>query len=177
MLTLLVVEAPIDVYFNIDERELLPFLQAGARNTKPGEAVPPVKLQLADGTLHDEEGIIDYIDPEIDPDTGTLRARAAFANEGVKLLPGLYGKILLPKLIEDAILIPDLAVQRDMGGAYVLVVGAENKVERRAVERGALLDTLRIIPEGLTAEDQVIVEGIQRARPGIEVKITAASAE
>ena len=175
VLTLLVVEAPIDVFFNVDERVLLPFLQKGVRNTKPSEAIPPVKLQLADGTLHSEEGMIDYIDPEIDPETGTLRARAVFPNQGTQLLPGLYGKIMLPRLIEKAILVPDLAVQRDMSGAYVLIVTAENKVERRPVERGALVDARRIITEGLTAEDRVVVEGIQRARPGIEVTTTASA--
>lgn len=177
LLTTLVVESPIDVFFNIDERALLPFLQKGVRENKPGTKIPPLTLEMADGTLHDEKGLLNYIDPEIDPDTGTLRARAVFANEGTKLLPGLYGKILIPKLIEKAILVPDLAIQRDMSGSYVLVVTSENKVESRYIKRGSLVDTLRIVEEGLTAEERVITEGIQQARPGIEVKITAASAE
>ncbi|MCK4563396.1 MAG: efflux RND transporter periplasmic adaptor subunit [Verrucomicrobia bacterium] len=174
LLTTLVVEAPIDVFFNVDERALLPFLQDGVRNTKPGEAIPPVKLEMADGSQHDEEGEVNYIDPEIDPDTGTLRARAVFANEGVKLLPGLYGKILIPENVKNAILVPDLAIQRDMSGAYVLVVTAENKVESRYIKRGALVGANRIVEEGLTAEERVIIEGIQRARPGIEVRVAEA---
>ncbi|MEA2069075.1 MAG: efflux RND transporter periplasmic adaptor subunit [Verrucomicrobiota bacterium] len=171
LLTTLVVEAPINVFFNVDERAILPFLQDGVRNTKPGKAFPPVKLELADGSQHDEDGEVNYIDPEIDPDTGTQRARAVFANEGVKLLPGLYGKILIPKNVKNAILVPDLAIQRDMSGSYVLVVTAENKVESRYIKRGALVDAHRIVEEGLTAEERVIVEGIQRARPGITVRI------
>jgi len=171
LLTTLVVEAPIDVFFNVDERALLPFLRQGVRQTKPGAEVPPLKLELADGTLHDEEGTLNYIDPEIDPDTGTLRARAVFANEGTKLLPGLYGKILIPEHLENAILVPDLAIQRDMSGPYVLVVTAENKVESRYIKRGALVDANRIVEEGLAADERVIVEGIQRARPGITVRI------
>ncbi len=171
LLTTLVVEAPIDVFFNIDERALLPFLQGGVRNTKPGKAIPPVKLEMADGSQHDEEGEVNYIDPEIDPDTGTLRARAVFANEGVKLLPGLYGKILIPESVKNAILVPELAIQRDMSGPYVLVVTAENKVESRYITRGALIDANRIVEQGLAADERIIVEGIQRARPGITVRV------
>jgi len=171
LLTTLVVEAPIDVFFNVDERTAIPFLANGVRNKKPKDAVPPVKLELADGTLHDEEGILDYTDPEIDPETGTLRVRAVFANKSVKLLPGLYGKILIPEKIENAILVPDLSILRDMSGSYVLVVTKENKVENRYVKRGRRVDTNRIIEEGLTADDRVIVEGLQHARPGITVRI------
>jgi len=175
LLTTLVVEAPIDVYFNVDERAMIPFLQDGVRNKKPGEAVPPVKLELANGLIHNEEGIVDYADPEVDPDTGTLRVRAVFANQSVTLLPGLYGKILIPNNIKAAILVPDLTIQRDMGGPYVLVVTAENKVERRSIKPGPLVDANRIVKEGLSAEDRVIVEGLQRARPGIAVRIAKAT--
>ncbi|RKX47020.1 MAG: efflux transporter periplasmic adaptor subunit [Verrucomicrobia bacterium] len=177
LLTTLVMEAPIDVFFNIDERVLIPFLKMGVRETRPGSEIPPLKLELANGTLHSEEGLLNYIDPEIDPDTGTLRARAVFANKGTKLLPGLYGKILLPNNIKNAILVPDLAIQRDMSGAYVLVVTAENKVESRYIKRGSLVDTNRIVEEGLTADERVIVEGIQRARPGIEVRVATPKLE
>jgi len=171
LLTKLVVEAPIDVFFNIDERALLPFLQGGVQNTNPGKKIPPLKLEMADGSLHDEEGVLNYIDPEIDPDTGTLRARAVFANKDTKLLPGLYGKILVPDYVKDAILVPELAILRDMSGPYVLVVTAENKVESRYIKRGALVGPNRIVTDGLAADERIIVEGIQRARPGITVRV------
>jgi RND family efflux transporter MFP subunit len=173
LLTLLVAETPIDVFFNLDERALLPYLKDGVRLDTSHESIPPVKLELADGSTHTEEGIVNYVDPEIDPNTGTLRGRAVFKNEGLKLLPGLYGKIMIPDNREMAILVPDLAIQRDMTGAYVLVVTAENKVESRYIKRGPLLEDQRIIEEGLTAEDRVIVEGLQRARPGIKVHLSA----
>ncbi len=171
LLTTLVVEAPIDVFFNVDERSLLPFLQKGIKEANREREIPPLKLELADGSFHDEEGLLNYIAPEIDPETGTLRARAVFNNADNKLVPGLYGKILIPELIENAILVPDLAIQRDMSGPYVLVVTAENKVESRYIKRGALVGTQRIVVEGLTAEERVIVEGLQRARPGITVRV------
>ncbi len=177
LLTTLVVEAPIDVFFNIDERTIAPFKREGIRADGTGKKIPPVKLEMADGVLHIEEGRVNYTDPEIDPDTGTLRARAVFENKELHLLPGMYGKILLPKNIKDAILVPDLAVQLDMSGPYVLVVTAENKVESRYITRGALIDASRIVKEGLAADERIIVEGIQRARPGIEVRVATPKQE
>lgn len=182
LLTTLVVESPMDVFFNVDERALIPFLQKGVRETKPGQEIPPLKLELADGTLHDEEGLLNYLDPEIDPATGTLRARAVFPNEHLRLLPGLYGKILIPNVVTNAVLVPDMAIQRDMAGSYVLVVNDENMVESRYIQRGAMVDNIRIVTEGLKADERVIVEGIQRARPGIPVRVaepkpSAATAE
>lgn len=171
LLTTLVVESPIDVFFNVDERSLLPFLQTGIRKTRPGQKIPPLKLELATGTIHDEEGDLNYIDPEIDPATGTLSGRAVFPNKEIKLLPGLYGKIMIPDVVTNAVLVPDLAVQRDMAGSYVLVVNDENIVESRYIKRGELVDNIRIVSEGLKADERVIVEGIQRARPGIPVRI------
>jgi len=176
-LTTLVAEAPIDVFFTVDERALLPFLSIGVSGSAPGEKMPPVKLELADGTMHTEEGIINYIDPKIDPATGTLRARAVFANTEVKLIPGLYAKILIPETIENAILVPDLAIQRDMAGSFVLVVNDDNKVESRYITTGVLTEKSRIVTEGLTIADRVIVEGLQRARPGIPVRIAQPSAK
>ena len=174
LLTTLVAEAPIDVFFNVDERALIPFLQKGYKKSQVDRQIPPLKLKLADDTLHDEEGVLNYIDPEIDPDTGTLRARAVFSNAEGKLVPGLYGKILIPETVSNAILVPELAIQRDMSGPYVLVVTAENKVESRYIKRGALIDANRIVEEGLTADDRIIVEGVQRARPGITVRVAEA---
>ncbi|VGO17871.1 Solvent efflux pump periplasmic linker SrpA [Pontiella desulfatans] len=173
LLTTIVVEAPIKVFFNVDERTLLPYARNKSRGEKTGGNMPPVKLELADGGLHEEEGLVDYSDPRFDPDTGTLQVRAMFENRELKLLPGMFGKILLPNEIENALLVPDLAVQRDLSGAYVLIVNADNMVESRYVQRGALTGTDRIITDGLTGEEQVIVNGLQRARPGIPVRVAA----
>ncbi|MEI6890760.1 MAG: efflux RND transporter periplasmic adaptor subunit [Pontiella sp.] len=182
LLTTLVVEAPIDVFFNIDERALLPFLQSGVRKTNPRMTMPPLKLQLADGSIHPEVGLLNYLDPEVDPDTGTLRARAVIPNKDLSLLPGLYGKILVPNEIENALLVPDLAVQQDMGGTFVLTVNAENVVESIYVTKGSLVGTQRVVESDptkdrqLSIEDRIIVNGLQRARPGITVTTTSAPA-
>ena len=174
LLTTLLVESPIDVYFNMDERTLL--YHAGQREPgdRPPANLPPVKLQLADGSAFSEDGQVDYNDPRFDPNTGTLQVRATFANKERKLLPGMFGIILIPEEIENALLVPDLAIQRDLSGSFVLVVNNESIVESRYVERGARVDTNRIITGGLTGEEQVIVQGIQRARPGIPVRTVEA---
>ncbi|MDF7808764.1 efflux RND transporter periplasmic adaptor subunit [Pontiellaceae bacterium B12219] len=183
LLTTLVVEAPIDVFFNVDERAMLPFLQKGIRNEIPKiSTLPPVKLELADGSFHDGTGTVNYIDPAFDPETGTAQARAIFENADYKLIPGLYGNILIPRMIEDALLVPDLAVQQDMAGSYVLTVNSSNIVESVYVVKGPLVDTERVVEKDptkdryLTVEDRVVVNGLQRARPGIPVTATEAQA-
>ena len=181
LLTTLVQEAPIDAFFNLDERALIPFLDQN-KNAGAGDAMPPVKLELADGTLLEDEGKVDYKDPEVDPETGTLRARAVFQNEALLLVPGLYGKILIPREIENALLVPDLAIQQDMAGTFVLTVNAENIVESIYITKGPLVGTQRVVREDptkdrhLTVQDRIIVNGLQRARPGIPVTATEAQA-
>ncbi|MEE9367292.1 MAG: efflux RND transporter periplasmic adaptor subunit [Pontiella sp.] len=181
LLTTLVVESPMDVFFNVDERSLIPFLEKN-RDNQTGDTMPPVKLELADGSMHSEEGLVNYKDPEVDPETGTLRIRAVFENKDLYLVPGLYGKILIPVEIENALLVPDLAVQQDMAGSYVLTVNESSIVESIYVNKGPLVGTLRVIEEDptkdrhLTGNDRIIINGLQRARPGIPVTATEAKA-
>jgi len=176
LLTELIAESPIDAYFNVDERRISRFLdQKGVGGKHALKAAPPLSLELADGTVYAQKGTLDYFDPTVDPETGTLRARAVFPNEDHRLVPGFYGKILLPHKIKDALLVPKIAVSRDMRGNYLLVVNKENKVESRYVDLGEETDEYQIIEKGLSVKDRVIVDGIQRARPGIEVQITPKS--
>ena len=184
LLTTVVVEQPMDVFFNVDERALMPFIRKGLSTTiiSPKSKIPPVKLELADGIMHEGDGEVDYSDPEIDPETGTLRVRALFSNEKVNLVSGMYGKILIPNEIEDALLVPDLTVQQDMAGNFVLTVNSSNVVESIYVKKGALVGTQRVIEDDptkdrhLTLEDRIIINGLQRARPGIPVTVTEAKA-
>lgn len=175
LLARLVVASPVNVYFDVDERSVLPFLQGGTRDFGDGSKFPKVELELADGAIHPEKGTIDYINPEVDPGTGTLRLRAVFSNESVALLPGLFVKVRVPKTVENAVLVPDLAVQRDLTGSFVYCVNAEGVVEARPVTTGVRTDRLRIISEGLTAEDRVVVKGVQRVRPGLSVSAVDAN--
>jgi RND family efflux transporter MFP subunit len=176
LLTELIVETPIDAYFNVDERRIGRFLdQKGVGGKHALEAAPPLSLELADGSVYSHKGKLDYFDPTVDPETGTLRARAVFPNDDHRLVPGFYGKILLPHKIKGALLVPKIAVSRDMRGNYLLVVNKENKVESRYVELGEETEEYQIITKGLSKEDRVIVDGIQRARPGLLVQITPES--
>lgn len=168
LLTTLVVQDPIQLYFNIPERQLMPWLKDLSTRNRETEK-PAVLMELADGSRYSSEGVIDYVDNRVDPETGTVTARALFNNEDGELIPGLYGKVLIPDERKGAILVPDLAVLRDIGGNYVLVVNSENKVESRYVTPGPKLEADRIIDEGLDGSERVIVEGVQRARPGIVV--------
>ncbi|MDF7798435.1 efflux RND transporter periplasmic adaptor subunit [Pontiellaceae bacterium B1224] len=183
LLTTLVVEAPIDAFFNVDERAAIPFLKEGRRNEGPDiKTIPPVQLELADGSIYEDTGKVNYVDPEFDPETGTAQARAVFQNTDYKLIPGMYGKILIPREIENALVVPDLAVQQDMSGSYVLSVNSSNIVESIYVTKGPLVGTERVVEKDptkdryLTVEDRVVVNGLQRARPGIPVTATEAKA-
>lgn len=170
LLTTVVVQDPIHVYFNVSERELIPKLGSLVGLTEEDlDRAPEVYLDLADGSRYAESGKIDFIDNRADETTGTVTVRAVFPNNEGGLLPGLFGRILIPDVTEDAIIVPNLAVQRDIGGTFLLIVNEENKVEAKYVELGPKLETERIIKSGLTGEENVVVNGLQRARPGIEV--------
>lgn len=179
LLALLVSTSPVYCYFSIDERTLIFFakkLNEIAPLNVPDSDKMRVKLTLADGTVYPVEGIIDYVDNTFDPQTGTLNVRARFDNPGGALRGGMFGRVMLPMDIPQAMLVPEFAIQRDMVGSYVLVVTPENKVESRYLELGGLHENQRVIQSGLAANEQVIVEGLQRARVGIEVQTEKAEA-
>ncbi|MCK5529598.1 MAG: efflux RND transporter periplasmic adaptor subunit, partial [Kiritimatiellae bacterium] len=168
---------PIQVYFNIDERTLLDYLKkaAGVRGAIEDGSYA-VKLELANGTLYDQEGDVDYIGNQVDVETGTLPIRAVFPNEKGKLISGMFAKILIPRVYKQAILVPSLAIQRDMVGSYLLVVNAEGIVDSHYVKVGPIYEDSRIIIEGIAVTDRVIVNGLSRARPGIPVNAEEATA-
>ncbi|RME71063.1 MAG: efflux RND transporter periplasmic adaptor subunit [Verrucomicrobia bacterium] len=178
LLTTVVVQDPIHAYFNVSERVLVPKLGDLARlEENDMDSAPEVFLELADGSRYPHPGRIDFVDNRADQTTGTVTVRARFPNPDSELLPGLYGRVLIPEKTENAILVPDLAIQRDIGGPFVLIVNDENKVEARYVTLGQKADTDRIIKSGLDGTENVIVAGLQRARPGIEVTTTVQTAE
>jgi len=173
LLSTLVAVNPIYLYFNVSERDILPELREHpALDESARQKNMQIKVELADGQVYGREGRVDYWDKTLDPQTGTLTVRAVFENPTGELLPGLYGKALVPRqLTNDTYhLVPDLCVQRDLGGSYVLVVGAENKVEQLYVEPGPKVGRERVITSGLTGSERVIVNGLQKARPGALVQ-------
>ena len=167
---------PIYAYFQGSERELLEFRDLQRR----GETVAAtgtfnrafLGLVTEEGFPH--QGQVDYVSNRVDPSTGTIEVRAIFPNPDGVLLPGLFARVRLPFTTGRAIVVPEAAVATDQGGRYVLVVGTDDMVEQRRVTPGALVDGLRVIAKGLTPADRVVVNGMQRARPGTKVQAKSA---
>lgn len=136
---------------------------------KPGEA--RVRLVLEDGSAYSEPGTLQFADVTVDPETSSVSLRAVFPNPRGELLPGMFVRARLEEGVRpQAILVPQRALTRDTRGqAVVLVVGADNKVERRTVVTDRSVGNAWLVREGLAAGDQVIVEGLQKIRPGAEV--------
>jgi RND family efflux transporter MFP subunit len=164
---------PMYVHFSINERDLLQLMQKAREQARQGrEAQDNRTLELGFGETYFLTGRIDFYDLGVDPDTGTFLLRGIFPNseEPPRLLPGLFVRIRHPiNQRDDALLITERALGVDQGGRYLLVVNEANQVEHRPVRIGALVDGMRVIEEGLQADEWVVVKGLQRARPGITV--------
>lgn len=182
-LTTIVSVAPMYVYFDIDERTMLHYRDDWKRAHPDAATIPsarelavPVEIGLATDDGYPRRGTMDFADNQVNPDTGTMLARALFTNEDRALTPGLFLRVRLPiGDPERSLLVSERAVGTDQGTKYLLVVGRENVVEYRPVTLGPLVDGLRVIRTGIAAGEKIIVEGLQRARPGITVNPHAAS--
>ncbi|KAB1081178.1 efflux RND transporter periplasmic adaptor subunit [Methylobacterium soli] len=163
---------PIYVYFNVSEQQVLLVKQGLVKEgrTLGDLARIPVEIGLQSETGYPHRGVLNYVAPQVDPSTGTLLARGIFANEGHALMPGLFVRVRVPVQHENrALLVRDDAIGTSQRGAYVLVVGADDKVVQRVVTPGAREGRYRVIEAGLAPEDWVVTEGIQRAIPGAKV--------
>ncbi|HVA45863.1 MAG TPA: efflux RND transporter periplasmic adaptor subunit [Pirellulales bacterium] len=168
LLTTIVPVDPIYAAFDVDEPTML---RVGARARDPNRTPPVVEMQLANETGFPHRGRIDFIDNKVDPATGTIRVRAEFPNADGVLTPGMFVNVRVRSPEKrPALLVSDRAVGMDQGRKYLLVVGPENKVEYREVATGPLVDGLRAIEKGLKPGEWVIVNGLQRARPGSTVQ-------
>jgi RND family efflux transporter MFP subunit len=171
-LTTLVSLDPIYVRFDGDEQAYLRYVKAAKDRAAAGskEAVSPVLVGLADEAGYPHPGVMVFVDNEVDPQTGTIRSRARMDNHDRAFTPGLFARVrLLGDKKYDALLINDSAVGTDQTVKYVLVVGADNKVEYRPVKLGPVIDGLRVVREGLKVNDTIVVNGLQRVRPGSPV--------
>ncbi|HQR20627.1 MAG TPA: efflux RND transporter periplasmic adaptor subunit, partial [Burkholderiaceae bacterium] len=146
-------------------------MASGALKRVQGEAAH-VKLLFEDGTTYAHEGTLQFSDVTVDPSTGAITLRALFPNPEGLLLPNMYVRAVIEEGVRDAaILVPQQAVTRDAKGqATALVVGADGKVAPRVLQTARTLGRDWLIDAGLQAGDRVIVEGVQRARPGAPVK-------
>jgi multidrug efflux system membrane fusion protein len=172
LLTTIVSVDPLYLYGDADERAVLKYnrlAREGARVSARDQQIP-AEMELADETGFPHKGYMDFVENRIDPSTGTLRARGVFRNEDRRLSPGFFARIRIPGSGKyRALLIPNRALGADQAQKFVYVVNAEKKVEFRPVKVGGMSDGLRIISRGLGGDEQIIVEGQMRVRPGVVV--------
>lgn len=173
LLTKVVSLDPIEVKFDVNEKMVINYLRNTAENgAKYDRDNPmPAELAIAGDTGFPHQGHVDFLASEVERSTGTAELRAVFPNEQRLLYPGLSADVRLP-LAErkDALLVYEQALGTDLAGKYLLVVGKDNKVEHRKVMLGSLEGKLRVIESGIESGEKYIVEGLQRARPGLPVK-------
>ena len=175
LLTEIVQYDPVHVYFTVTEREFLEHIRnrpdaSGTAGLTLEEREQEVRLALEgeDGFPH--VGQLDFAALEIDSSTGTYQLRAKFDNNDRLIPPGARARIQVTGDVIDVLLVPDAAIGRSPSGSFVIVVGADNKCERRGVKLGLLIDEGRVVTDGLTTADRVVVNGLQQARPGVEVR-------
>jgi multidrug efflux system membrane fusion protein len=172
LLTSVVSIDPIYLYFDGDEQTYLRYTQMAKSGERPSsrDSGNPVNVGLANEEGFPHPGTMDFVDNQLNPQTGTIRARAVLQNKDGQFTPGLFARVqLLGSGEYSAILIDDRAVNTDQSQKYVFVLGADNKVEYRKVKLGRVIDGLRVVREGLKAGDVIIVNGAQRVHPGIAV--------
>jgi RND family efflux transporter MFP subunit len=175
VLTRIVSLDPIWVYFDLDERTMLR-LRRLVHQGSMGTAVTaklPVLMSLADEQNYSREGVLDFEDNRLDPSTGTLRVRAVFDNRDRLLSAGLFVRVRLPiGEPHKALLVPEQALGTDQGQKFLYVLTTDDEIAYRPVQVGKVHDRQRVINQGLSQDERVVVTGLQRVRPGIKVKPT-----
>ena len=166
------------LYFDSDEQTYLRYAgrarDSGGSNWRTARL--PVYLGLANETGFPHEGRLDFVDNQVDPQTGTIRTRAVFSNRSRALTPGLFGRVKLVGTEKtNATLVRDAAIGTDQDRKFVLVVGPGDTLAYRPIVPGRLTDGLRIVTSGLKPGERVVVNGLMRVRPGIKVAPTLAA--
>jgi RND family efflux transporter MFP subunit len=174
VLTSVVSINPVYAYFDIDEHSYLKL----DRLRRAHGAVPQVAMGLVDEQGYPHAGRIDFVDNQLNAESGTIRLRAVFDNADGRYTPGLYVRLeLRTPDRQPRALIDERAVGTDLGNKFVYVLDPDHKVVYRKVTLGPLADGLRVITDGLTAKDVVVVNGLQHVRPGMEVNPTLVAME
>tara|TARA_B100001105_G_C22355662_1_gene427843 strand:- start:126 stop:1367 length:1242 start_codon:yes stop_codon:yes gene_type:complete len=172
-ITSLVSTEKMYAYFDVDEQSYLKYArlaETGKRADTRDSTSNPVYMALANDSNYQHVGRVDFVDNRIDAQTGTIRVRASFPNDDNDLLPGLFARIrLVGSDSYEGILIDEKAVGTDLNNKFVLVVNSNNELEYRAIELGEKVNGLRIVTEGLTPKDKIVVNGLQRVRANMKV--------
>ena len=172
MLTTVVSVDPVYVYASVDEDTLLKFnrlVEAKKLGNTDGGKIP-VDLQLADESEFPHHGSIESFDNQLDPDTGSILLRAVFANDDGRIVPGLFARIRIPLSEKHvALLVDERAIGTDQANKYVLALTPTNTVAYQSVTLGPVIDGKRVIRTGLVPGEEIVVNGLQRVRPGMPV--------
>lgn len=165
---------PLLVNFNLSEVDFLKITHPDNTGRRPSDA--DFQLILSDESIHSSPGVFRVVDRTVDPETGTMKVEASFPNPRGILRPGQFARVRVPIAEkENAILVPQRAIQELQGAKTVMVVDAQNKVQLRTIKVGDRSENYLIVLEGLSAGERVIVEGMQKARPGSEVRPSSGS--
>jgi len=163
---------PIYAYFEASERDVLVY-RAADRRGETATTGQDRRVEVTMGLSTDEgfphNGEIDYASNRVEPSTGTFELRAVFPNPDGVILPGFFVRVRVPFTRGRELLIPEEAFGTDVGGRFLLAIDDKNAVHRRQVQVGALVDGMRVVAKGISAEDWIVVNGMQRARPGVPV--------
>jgi len=173
LLTTLVSDDPVYVYFDADEQTYLRYAKARRDHARANDATSDIYIGLADEDGYPHSARLDFIDNQVDATTGTIRARAALPNPDGRYTPGLFARVrLIGGEDHDAVLIEDRAVGTDLSKKFVLTLTKDNRIEYRLVELGPEINGLRVVTQGLEPSDLVVVNGLQHVRPGQSVAAT-----
>jgi len=171
LLTSIVTMDPIHFAFDGSEADFIRYLRLAASGVRQSsrDTPNPVAVRLADETEFKHQGRMDFVDNVVNAKTGTIRGRAIFDNKDGLLTPGFFGRLRLYGGQRDAFLIPDSVISSDQASKIVFTVADDGTVGTKKVELGPIVDGLRIVRSGLAPTDRIVIDGIQRARPGQKV--------
>lgn len=174
ILTTIESNAEIYAYFNVSESDVLRLMDLGrtesATSPNIAKSAQEVLLSLSSGGDFSYVGTLDFSELGVDPGTGTQQRRAVFPNADRSLVPGLFVRLRLRVgEAKESLLVAERAIARDQRGEYLLVVNEKNIVEYRPVHVGIAVGTMRVVNDGIKPEDWIVVNGLQRARPGAPV--------
>lgn len=178
LLTTVVTDDPVYVYADLDEATLLRLqaLKAAGNMTLNAAGKLPVRLTIPDAPALDRDGFVESFNNRVEAETGSLLLRAEVPNSDGLLIPGLFARLRLPiSGKSQVVLVPETAIGTDQAQRYVLLLSSSNTVDYRTIKLGPAIDGQRVVREGLTGTEQILVNGIARVRPGMPVLPVAAT--
>ncbi|MEQ8517051.1 MAG: efflux RND transporter periplasmic adaptor subunit [Chromatocurvus sp.] len=173
LITTIVQEDPIHFYFDVSEADYLRYTRLSESGARPSSRTTPnaVSIKLLDEDEFAHHGVMDFVDSELDPTSGTLEGRAVLSNRNGLLRPGLFGRLrLLGKGLHEGVLIPDATVQFDQSRRFVFTIADDGTVARKFIELGPIIDELRLVRSGLTGDETLVSGAFHRVRLGTTVE-------